>query len=48
MPTYVLAVENLFRVEEESEQRAKEVLMERIGEDPFIVDNVSIVEVEDE
>lgn len=45
--TYIVAVDDLFRVEANSEPEAEEILEERVGEDPFQVRNARVIEVEE-
>ena len=47
METYILSIEDLFRVEAENEEEARQFLMENIGHEPFLVSNPEVVEVED-
>lgn len=46
--TFIVSVENLFRVEAINEEEAELAVAENIGEEPFVVDDTSVIEVEDE
>lgn len=47
MPNFILAINDLFRVEAESWEEAEQILLENIGTDPFLVYDVERLEVEE-
>lgn len=48
MPTYFLAIDDLFRVDAPTEAAAERVLLERLGTDPYVACDVIVVDVEDD
>lgn len=45
--TYIVAVEDLFRVEADSELEAKQEVLERLGSEPFVAHEASVIEREE-
>ena len=45
--TYILSVEDLFRVEAEDEEAAEQKLAERLGEEPYVPYDIRVIEQED-
>jgi hypothetical protein len=48
MPTYILAIDDLFRVEAPTEENAKRLLLEKLGEEPYIAYTAEVVDVEND
>ena len=46
MPTYLIAIEDLFRVNAPTEEEAERFLLERLGEEPYIAYHASAVDIE--
>jgi hypothetical protein len=48
MPTYILVIDDLFRVDAPTEAAAERVLLERLGTDPYVAYDAIVVDVEDD
>jgi len=46
MPIYLIAIEDLFRVNAPTEEEAERFLLERLGEEPYIAYHASAVDIE--
>lgn len=48
MPTYILAIDDLFRVDAPTEEDAERLLLERLCQEPYIAYTVEVVDIEDD
>lgn len=48
MPTHILAIDDLFRVDAPTEAAAERVLLERFGTDPYVAYDIIVIDVEDD